>query len=56
MHEYGNYMMQRLFMVCNADQRLEVLQLILPNLCEIIRNKQGTHTIQKFIEEFRLQD
>ena len=43
-------------MVCNADQRLEVLQMILPNLCEIIRNKQGTHTIQKFIEEFRLQD
>jgi len=32
-HEYGNYMMQKLFAVCRPLQRLELLQFILPHLC-----------------------
>lgn len=56
MHEYGNYMVQRLFIVCSPQQRLDVLQTILPSLGELIRNKQGTHTIQAFISKFTLHE
>jgi len=52
MHEYGNYMVQKLFTVYNVQQRLEILQIIMPSLCDLIRNKQGTHTIQAFISQF----
>ena len=52
MHEYGNYMVQKLFTVCNVQQRLDILQTIMPSLGDLIRNKQGTHTIQSFISQF----
>jgi len=56
MHEYGNYMVQKLFKVCTSMQRLEILQTIMPNMCELVRNKQGTHTIQAFLSEFQLPE
>ena len=52
MHEYGNYMIQKLFFVCNPLQRLEILQEVLPSLCDLIKNKQGTHTLQAFVTYF----
>ena len=45
-------MVQKLFTVCNVQQRLDILQTIMPSLCDLIRNKQGTHTIQSFITYF----
>ena len=52
MHEYGNYMVQKLFTVCNVQHRLAILETIMPSLGDLIRNKQGTHTIQAFISQF----
>lgn len=49
MHEYGNYMVQKLFKVCSPRQRLDILQTIMPSLCDLAKNKQGTHTIQAFV-------
>jgi len=42
-------MVQKLFKVCSPYQRLDLLQTILPSLNDLVRNKQGTHTIQAFI-------
>ena len=56
MHEYGNYMIQKLFKVCTARQRVEILQKIMPSLCDLVKNKQGTHTIQAFLTEFQHPD
>jgi hypothetical protein len=52
MHEYGNYMVQKLYAVCNDRQRLSILNIIAPKLNELARNKQGTHTIQSFLAHF----
>jgi hypothetical protein len=49
-------MMQKLFAVCKPLQRLELLQLVIPSLCEVARNKQGTHTIQAFLDCFTLSE
>ena len=56
MHEYGNYMIQKLFFVCHPFQRLEILQEILPSFCDLIKNKQGTHTLQAFISYFTIHE
>ena len=55
-HEYGNYMVQKLFTVCSASQRVELLQVLAPQLGEVVRNKQGTHTVQAFISHFSLPE
>ncbi len=47
-------MIQRLFKVCSPLQRLAILQQISPKLIELAKIKQGTHTIQFFIEHFTL--
>jgi hypothetical protein len=52
MHEYANYMVQKLFSVCNFNQRLKIMQRIHEEICPIVRNKQGTHTIQALIKLF----
>jgi hypothetical protein len=49
-------MMQKLFAVCKPLQRLELLQLVIPNLCEVARNKKGTHTVQAFLDCFTLSE
>lgn len=49
-------MVQKLFTVCSPLQRLHVLQLIQPQLSELAKNKQGTHTIQAFINSFTLNE
>ena len=47
-------MVQKMFTVCPPIQRLQIIQLITPDINEIARNKQGTHTIQAFITQFTL--
>ena len=53
-------MVQKLFSVCNYNQRLKVMQRLHEDISNIVRNKQGTHTIQALIkfftndEEFKL--
>lgn len=49
-------MVQKLFSVCHPYQRLHILETILPEFCELIKNKQGTHTIQAFISYFSLHE
>lgn len=56
MHEYGNYMVQKLFTVCSDYQRIEILQMIYCSIGEIVRNKQGTHTLQAFVGFFTLHE
>lgn len=42
-------MMQKLFTLCNASQRTFILDKISSNLPMIVKNKQGTHTLQTLI-------
>lgn len=56
LHEYGNYMAQKLFAVCEDVQRLYLLQLIGSSLPDLIRTKQGTHTLQAFMKSFRVAE
>jgi hypothetical protein len=51
-HEYGNYMMQKLFSVCNLERRVQILEVLTPQLSEIVMSKQGTHAFQEFISFF----
>jgi len=51
-HEYANYMVQKLFSVCTYTQRLKVMQRLHEDISNIVRNKQGTHTIQALIKFF----
>jgi len=51
-HEYGNYMMQKLFSVCNLERRVYILELLIPQLSDIAMNKQGTHAFQDFLSFF----
>jgi len=51
-HEYGNYMMQKLFSVCNLERRLDILGTLVPELTDIVLNKQGTHAFQDFLSFF----
>ncbi len=51
-HEYANYMVQKLFSVCNYTQRLKVMQRLHEDIANIVRNKQGTHTIQALLKFF----
>lgn len=48
-HQYGNYMMQKLFSVCNLERRYLILSLLVPSLTDIVTNKQGTHAFQDFL-------
>ena len=52
MHEYGNYMVQKLYKVSGTKHRLAILEIIKPYLSDLVKNKQGTHTIQAFISQF----
>lgn len=51
-HEYGNYMMQKLFSVCNLERRLYILEILIPHMSDIVMNKQGTHAFQDFLSFF----
>lgn len=51
-HEYANYMVQKLFSVCSYTQRLKVMQRLHEEIADIVRNKQGTHTIQALVKFF----
>jgi hypothetical protein len=48
-HEYANYMMQKLFTLCNSPQRKFILETIASSIPMIVKNKQGTHTLQSLI-------
>ncbi len=45
-------MMQKLFSVCNLERRIYILEVLLPQLTEIVTNKQGTHAFQDFLSFF----
>lgn len=47
--QYANYMTQKLFQVCSPNQRIFILTKLYPQIPSLVRNKQGTHTIQAFI-------
>lgn len=49
-------MVQKLFTVCSPFQRYYILQTILPFLSQLVKNKQGTHTIQAFLSQFTLNE
>jgi hypothetical protein len=42
-------MTQKLFQVCSPNQRIFILTKLYPLISGLVRNKQGTHTIQAFI-------
>jgi hypothetical protein len=42
-------MTQKLFKICSPNQRLSILKKLYPYIPGLVRNKQGTHTIQAFI-------
>lgn len=42
-------MTQKLFQVCSPNQRLFILGKLFPEMPALVRNKQGTHTIQAFV-------
>lgn len=37
-------------------QRLQLLQLLLGQVCELVRNKQGTHTLQAYLDHCSLPE
>lgn len=41
--------MQKLFTLCNPMQRTFILEKISSNIPMIVKNKQGTHTLQTLI-------
>ena len=45
-------MMQKLFLFSTSHQRAIILEKLSQNLPKIVKNKQGTHTIQAFIQIF----
>ena len=45
-------MMQKLFSVCNLERRYQILEILVPQLSDIIMNKQGTHAFQDFLSVF----
>lgn len=47
-HDYANYMMQKLFGLCDRAQRMFLLRQLGPELPNLAKNKQGTHTLQAF--------
>jgi hypothetical protein len=55
-HEYANYMVQKLFSVCTMPQRLKIIQRLMKDIPAIVRNKQGTHSIQTLIGLFTNED
>ncbi len=48
-HEYANYMMQKLFTICNIQQRCFILEKLSSSIPMLVKNKQGTHTLQTLI-------
>ena len=48
--EYGNYFFQKLIKKLNAQQRLNIYQIIEPEFLVIATNKCGTHSIQSLME------
>ena len=42
--------------VCIPYQRLHILEVIANDLPELVKNKQGTHTLQSFIGLFTLPE
>ena len=45
-------MMQKLFGVCTPQQRNKIMRELALHIPNIVKNKQGTHTIQTFIGLF----
>lgn len=48
-HEYANYMMQKLFTICNTQQRVFILDKLVGSIPMLVKNKQGTHTLQSLV-------
>ena len=51
-HEYANYMIQKLFTVCNLKQRVSIMKGVWEEVPGLVRIKQGTHAMQSFISLF----
>lgn len=42
-------MMQKLFTICNTQQRMFILQKLTGSIPMLVKNKQGTHTLQTLV-------
>lgn len=54
--DYANYMTQKLFQMCSPSQRLMILKKLYLQIPNLVRNKQGTHTIQLFVSFLTLPE
>ncbi|XP_028800781.1 uncharacterized protein LOC114756035 [Neltuma alba] len=56
MNPFGNYLMQKLFDVCDEEQRMQILLMITKEPGQLVRislNTHGTRVIQKLIETLK---
>eukprot|EP00742_Colponemidia_sp_Colp-10_P000746 GILJ01000810.1.p1 GENE.GILJ01000810.1~~GILJ01000810.1.p1 ORF type:complete len:1060 (+),score=180.51 GILJ01000810.1:230-3409(+) len=53
---YGNYMCQRMFQSCSANQRLQLLQTMSPRMVDVACDRRGTHALQTLIELVNMQE
>jgi len=49
-------MMQKLFTICNTQQRMFILQKLAGSIPMLVRNKQGTHTLQTLVALLTQED
>ena len=47
---YGNYVFQKIFKICNQNQRQFCLMKLKKNFVELLKNKEGTHTFQSILD------
>ncbi|XP_077249933.1 uncharacterized protein LOC143889562 [Tasmannia lanceolata] len=55
---FGNYLMQKLFDVCNEEQRMQIILVVTGEPGELVKislNTHGTRVVQKLIETLKAQ-
>lgn len=47
---YGNYVFQKIFKVSNDNQRKLCLKKLQPDMIDILKSKEGTHSMQSLVD------
>ena len=47
---YGNYVFQKMFKIANDNQRKVCLKKLQPDIMDLLKSKEGTHSIQALID------
>lgn len=53
---YGNYVFQKIFKVANDNQRKACLKKLQPDMIDLLKSKEGTHSMQTLVDNLEHEE